>query len=86
MKALVTTGDNREIVRLADVGEPSSAVREVMIEVQAFGVNQGEWRSARSRPEGSQIGWDVAGMVATLASDGTGPAKGARVVTLANVC
>ncbi|MGW5388241.1 zinc-binding dehydrogenase [Nocardia sp. NPDC003963] len=81
---MVTTGNDREIVRLTELQEPLPSAGELVIQVEACGVNPGELRNAGSRPKGSRIGWDMAGTVSAPALDGSGPADGTRVVAIAD--
>lgn len=84
MKALLSTGSGPLGVRLATVDEPVPGPGEVVVEVHAVAANRGDLTMATLRPAGSRLGWDVAGVVAKTAADGTGPVAGTRVVGLAS--
>jgi NADPH2:quinone reductase len=84
MKALLSTGSGPFGVRPADVDEPEPGLGEALLAVQAVAANRGDLMTARLRPAGSRLGWDVAGVVARAAADGTGPVAGTRVVGLAS--
>lgn len=54
---------------------------EVAVKVTAISLNRGETRRAVQQAEpGWRPGWDFAGVVDVEAADGSGPAKGTRVV------
>ena len=54
---------------------------EAVIRVTAFSMNRGELGRARNaEAPGIQIGWDFAGTIEAVATDGSGPAAGTRVV------
>lgn len=80
MKA-VQVGKSRELV-LADISPPEPQRNEALVKVSAISLNRGEVRRASAAAEGHRPGWDVAGVVATAAADGSGPKAGARVVGL----
>lgn len=80
MKALANRGGGGIVVDLVEVPEPDAAVDEAVVDVAAVSVNRGELRLLAARPEGWRPGQDVAGVVAHGAADGSGPAKGTRVV------
>lgn len=82
MRALVTTGDSSHPLDLADVAEPEPRAHEAVVAVHATSLNRGEVKAALAAPAGSRLGWDVAGVVATAAADGSGPSPGTRVVGL----
>jgi NADPH:quinone reductase-like Zn-dependent oxidoreductase len=63
-----------------EVGAPVPAANEVVVEVEAVSLNRGEVRTMRTAADGWRAGWDVAGVVAQAAADGSGPPEGTRVV------
>ncbi len=82
MRALVATGGGSSPLELRDVGEPSPADNEAIIQVERVSINRGELRLVATRAAGWRPGQDVAGTVAKSASDGSGPRVGTRVVAL----
>lgn len=65
---------------LGEADDPRPRDNQALIDVKAFSLNRGETRRLESMPRGSVTGWDLAGVVAAPAADGTGPKAGARVV------
>lgn len=82
MRALVADPDAPEGTRLAEAPEPETAPDEVLVTVHAVSLNRGEVRGLTRLPPATVPGWDVAGVVAREAADGTGPGAGTRVVGL----
>jgi NADPH:quinone reductase len=81
MRALVSSATPPHAC-LAEVPDPEHAPHEALVEVKAFSLNRGETRRLASMEPGSVTGWDVAGVVREVATDGSGPAAGTRVVGL----
>jgi NADPH:quinone reductase len=82
MLAIVNTPAGPEPVAIREVAEPELRPNEALVAVHAFSLNRGELRLFQVRPEGWRPGQDIAGVVLRAASDGSGPAAGARVVAL----
>jgi NADPH:quinone reductase len=82
MRALVNTANPELPVEIRDVGEPTPASNEALIEVRAMAINRGELRLLAGRPDGWRPGQDVSGVVLRAAADGSGPSEGERVVAL----
>lgn len=82
MLALVNTPSAPIPVELIEVAEPVPMSDEAVVEVHAFSLNRGELALLANRPEGWRPGQDIAGVVVQPAADGSGPAKGTRVVAL----
>ena len=80
MKALVTTGPGGPGLTLADVPAPQPASHEALVQLTATSLNRGEVRHLADEEPGAVLGWDVVGTVVQVASDGSGPPSGTRVV------
>jgi NADPH:quinone reductase-like Zn-dependent oxidoreductase len=55
---------------------------EALISVKAISLNRGEVVYRLQGEAGTRLGWDLAGVVDRPAADGSGPARGTRVVGL----
>src|SRR6185503_14399071 len=62
------------------VALPTPLPSEALVRVAAISLNRGETRRAMEATDGWCPGWDLAGVVAQAATDGSGPRTGARVV------
>ncbi len=68
---------------IGEVGRPEPGASDALVRVRAISLNRGEVRNAlRTAGDGARLGWDFAGVVERAATDGRGPAAGARVVGL----
>jgi NADPH:quinone reductase len=81
MLALVAAADPPHIT-LSEVPDPEPLPSEALVEVRAVSLNRGEVSALSSKAPGEVTGWDVAGVVAEPARDGSGPPRGTRVVGL----
>ena len=82
MKALVASPGADGNVDVVDVAEPEPRPNDVLVDVKAVSLNRGEVRALGDDEPGWRPGWDVAGVVAAGAADGSGPKAGNRVVGL----
>lgn len=80
MRAFVVDSEGGLIPQ--DVPAPTPAAGEAVVKVAAVSLNRGEVTRARAARPGARLGWDVAGVVATPAADGSGPGVGVRVAGL----
>ncbi len=84
MRALVADRSSSSGVSLTEAPEPHPGPDEALVEVRAVSLNRGEIRRLPERREGTIPGWDVAGVIAAEAADGSGPKAGTRVVGMAD--
>lgn len=84
MKALLADRGSAGGVALRDVDEPRPNADQALVDVRAVSLNRGECVALRTAEEGWRPGWDLAGVVAAAAADGTGPPEGAPVVGWVN--
>jgi NADPH:quinone reductase-like Zn-dependent oxidoreductase len=80
MKAVVVGPNATGKLVLSDVPAPAPSRNEAVIQVRAISLNRGETRGAMNAAAGARPGWDIAGVVAQPAADGSGPKAGERVV------
>ena len=79
MRALVAS-EGQQGVEIADVPDPRPSRDQALVEVRAISLNRGEVKRLEQSEPGAVWGWDLAGVVAESAADGSGPKVGARVV------
>ncbi len=80
MKAVVVDKNTKGWLVVRDAADPQPLPSQAVIAVRALSLNRGEIRRAQAAEDGSRIGWDIAGIIDEPAADGSGPAKGTRVV------
>ncbi|WP_171170678.1 zinc-binding dehydrogenase [Streptomyces sp. I05A-00742] len=84
MRALLVDHSAPAGLRLGQAPDPTPAPHQALIRVAATSFNYGEIRHIlEGAPDGAVLGWDAAGVVERAAADGSGPAAGTPVVTLA---
>jgi NADPH:quinone reductase len=81
MRAVVVNHDVQGQLDIQDVPAPIPTITEALVRVAATSLNRGEVRGATRAQPGARIGWDFAGVIEEAAKDGSGPQKGARVVS-----
>jgi NADPH:quinone reductase len=75
------SANEKLVLRPIEIAPPKSD--EVRVHVRAISLNRGEVRRALTQaPAGARPGWDFVGTVESEAADGSGPARGTRVVGL----
>ena len=84
MLALVAAPGKPGGIELRDVDEPAPGSGVAVVEVRASSLNRGECTALRSAADGWRPGWDIAGVIAEAALDGSSPPNGTRVVGWVN--
>jgi len=84
MRALVAAPGAPGGIELREVEEPSPADGIAVVEVRACSLNRGECTALLTAEDGWRPGWDVAGVIAEPAPDGSSPPAGTRVLAWAN--
>jgi NADPH:quinone reductase-like Zn-dependent oxidoreductase len=79
-RAVVVDPDAPGRLVIRPVPDPVPDRGEAIVRVRAISLNRGEVRRAGIAAAGWRPGWDLAGEVARIAADGSGPRAGARVV------
>jgi NADPH:quinone reductase-like Zn-dependent oxidoreductase len=81
IRAVVVDPNAAGGLAIKQVAAPAPGPSEAVVRVKAISLNLGEVRRSLTMAEaGFRPGWDLAGVVATAAADGSGPREGARVV------
>jgi NADPH2:quinone reductase len=84
MQAIVIDPQAPQRLALRMVEQPILQANEALVRVKAISLNRSEVLTLPLRePEGTRLGWDLAGIVEQPAASGSGPIKGSRVVGLA---
>jgi NADPH:quinone reductase-like Zn-dependent oxidoreductase len=84
VRALVAAPGAPGGVELRDVADPEPVPNQAVVEVRAVSLNRGECTALRAAEDGWRPGWDLSGVVASPAADGSGPGAGERVVGWTN--
>ncbi len=84
MRALVAAPGRPGGLEVRDVDEPEPAPNAAVVEVRASSLNRGECTALRSAADGWRPGWDLAGVIAEAAADGSSPDAGTRAVGWSN--
>ena len=80
MRALVAASGAPGGIELRELEEPSPADGIAVVDVRACSLNRGECTALLTAEDGWRPGWDVAGVIAESALDGSSPPPGTRVV------
>lgn len=84
MLALIVDHSTAHGLRLGEIPPPEPGPHEALVRVVAVSVNFGDLKDGvAGAPDGTVPGWEAAGIVERAALDGSGPAIGTPVVSLA---
>ena len=83
MRALVAAPGRPANIELREAEDPAPADGVAVVEVRASSLNRGECTALLTAEDGWRPGWDVAGVIAEPALDGSSPPPGTRVVAWA---
>jgi NADPH:quinone reductase-like Zn-dependent oxidoreductase len=84
MRALVAAPGASGGIELREVEDPSPSDGVAVVEVRACSLNRGECTALLSAEDGWRPGWDVAGVIAEPALDGSSPPSGTCVLAWVN--
>ncbi|MET3849153.1 zinc-binding dehydrogenase [Paenibacillus sp. OAE614] len=82
VRAIIADPLVTERLIIKEVEPPIPQSNEAIVQVKAISLNRGEIRDSLSGDIEQRLGWDYSGLVIEQAADGSGPAKGSRVVGL----
>jgi NADPH:quinone reductase-like Zn-dependent oxidoreductase len=82
IKAVFADPSSPTRLAIREASAPTPAPSEAVVRVAAISLNRGETRRALQTDVVWRPGWDLAGVVAQPAADGSGPPAGVRVVGL----
>ena len=82
MQAIVIDPQSPQRVGFRSVEPPAPRATEALVRVKAISLNRGEVVYRVQGEAGTRLGWDLAGVVDQPAAEGSGPARGTRVVGL----
>ena len=80
MRAILVDPDAPGCLTVTTAADPVALPDQALVRVKAISLNLGEVKRARRSEAGTHLGWDLAGVVAKPAADGSGPPEGTRVV------
>lgn len=84
MRALVAAPGSPGNIEMSHVAEPEPARNEAVVQARASSLNRGECTALQTAAEGWRPGWDVAGVIAEPAADGSSAPAGTRVLGWSN--
>lgn len=84
MRAMLVDPTSPGHLKLSEIADPVPQSSQCVVAVKAISLNLGEVKRARRSPPGTLLGWDIAGVVAEAAPDGSGPPRGSRIVGYVN--
>lgn len=82
MRAALVDPSEPGHLAITETPDPIPMSDQAVVQIKAISLNLGEVRRARHESAGAHLGWDLAGVVAQAAPDGSGPPEGSRIVGL----
>ena len=82
MRAVLVDPTSPGHLKIAEAADPVPLSSQALVDIKAISLNLGEVKRARRSEPGAHLGWDLAGVVAGVAADGSGPPVGSRIVGL----